>query len=368
MSLLLDSEKLPLGTSPSMKSEVESRQAPGPMALDQWRGLALILVLISHGLYYTDRVHGIGRVGVNLFFFISGILVFRSLSADKSRHGIGLIGAFWRKRLRRLYPALLTYTAAAGAIVFLTQGMANLPPRADIPSFFNAAPYAIGYVINYMAETPYILGHLWSLACEMQFYLLAPLIFLAGGKTFGRSITVFGSILLLLVGLGAAYPILMKGHFDDTKYQFQFAVWPMMLGLVCEYAKRWFLRIPAATARLIIRASLVIFVPSSCLMLFGVGMKSVVVGTGALLVGPCLLAYLFGMRIGGLPGRILAWLGERTYSIYLWQQPFTICAILPSFLHPAGAVVSIGVGAAWFHWFERPFLSSGAKKKPPASA
>src|SRR4051794_30735148 len=68
-------------------------------SLDQWRGLALVLVLISHSLYFTSRVHGIGRVGVNLFFFISGILVFRSLSKDdagakweKARH-------FWERRL-----------------------------------------------------------------------------------------------------------------------------------------------------------------------------------------------------------------------------------------------------------------------------
>ena len=44
-------------------------------ALDQWRGLALVLVLISHGLFFTsrvpgERVPGLGRVGVNLFFFI----------------------------------------------------------------------------------------------------------------------------------------------------------------------------------------------------------------------------------------------------------------------------------------------------------
>jgi peptidoglycan/LPS O-acetylase OafA/YrhL len=38
-----------------------------------------MLVLISHGFYLTDRVHGAGRVGVNLFFFISGLLVYRSL-------------------------------------------------------------------------------------------------------------------------------------------------------------------------------------------------------------------------------------------------------------------------------------------------
>src|ERR1035438_2389048 len=60
------------------------REQAGSIALDQWRGLALVLVLISHGFFFTDRVNGIGRVGVNLFFFISGILVFRSLSRSRA--------------------------------------------------------------------------------------------------------------------------------------------------------------------------------------------------------------------------------------------------------------------------------------------
>ena len=65
------------------------REPAGSIALDQWRGLALVLVLISHGFYFTDRVNGLGRVGVNLFFFISGILVFRSLSRIARGDGLG---------------------------------------------------------------------------------------------------------------------------------------------------------------------------------------------------------------------------------------------------------------------------------------
>ena len=360
MSSPLVTANPPVVASSSVLS-AESRQSPGSMALDQWRGLALLLVLVSHGFFFTNRVHGIGRVGVNLFFFISGILVFRSLMADKARQGIYLAGAFWRKRLRRLYPALIAYVLASAVIVFFTQRLSGLPPESDLPSFLKAVPFSLAYLNNF-TRAPMILGHLWSLACEMQFYLLAPVIFLAAGKGAGRSLFVFGGMLVLLVGLGASYPILMKGHFDEAKYQFQFAVWPMMLGLFCEYAKRWVLRIPAGLVRLLIRWSLVVFVASLVMMLFGVEMKSLVIGTGALLVGPCLLAYLFGMPMGGWLGRFLAWIGERTYSIYLWQQSLTICGFLPTLMHPLGAVFSIFVGAAWFHWFERPFLSSKLKK------
>jgi peptidoglycan/LPS O-acetylase OafA/YrhL len=44
-----------------------------------------VLVLISQGFYFTDRVNGLGRAVVNLFFFISGILVFRSLSRTRAK-------------------------------------------------------------------------------------------------------------------------------------------------------------------------------------------------------------------------------------------------------------------------------------------
>ena len=60
------------------------------VALDQWRGLALVFVLVSHGFYFTERVHGIGRVGVNLFFFISGVLVFRSLAKSRATTPLAL--------------------------------------------------------------------------------------------------------------------------------------------------------------------------------------------------------------------------------------------------------------------------------------
>ncbi|HEX4348836.1 MAG TPA: hypothetical protein VH251_00540, partial [Verrucomicrobiae bacterium] len=62
----------------------------------------------------------------------------------------------------------------------------------------------------------------------------------------------------------------------------------------------------------------------------------------------------------------LRWLGERTYSIYLWQQPLTICNFLPNFLHPVGALVAIAIGAASFRMFEYPFLSVNRQKQENA--
>ena len=328
----------------------------GSIALDQWRGLALVLVLVSHGFYFTDRVNGIGRVGVNLFFFISGILVFRSLSRTRATTAWERSRSFWWRRLRRLYPAIISYALAMLPVVWLLQHRPNLPAGSDIGTYLRALPAALGYGMNYF-EGPMSLGHLWSLACEMQFYLLAPLIYIAGGASERQRLAVFGILLTLLAGLGMAQPFV-----DVGKYHFEFAVWPMMLGFCCEYKRNWFLRIPNRFVTWILWLSVAICGASLCIMLFGMEMKSLVVATGALLLAPCLMAYLFGRPMPGVAGHAMKWMGERTYSIYLWQQPFTLCNFLPNVLHPLGALVSVAVGGVWFHFFERPFLSSSRRK------
>ena len=98
------------------------------------------------------------------------------------------------------------------------------------------------------------------------------------------------------------------------------------------------------------------------LMFLGPKMKMPIIALGALLLAPCLLAYERGWPVPAGAGRALKWLGERTYSIYLWQQPLTICGFLPIVWWPAGAIVAVFLGALWFRWFEQPFLSVSRKQ------
>ncbi len=347
-------------TTPLPESEQDRL---GSIALDQWRGLALVLVLISHGFFFTNRVNGIGRVGVNLFFFISGILVFRSLSRTRAKTNLVRSKSFWWRRLRRLYPAMITYTLAMLGVTWLLQNRPNPLPHSDVMSYVKAMPSAFGYVMNYTTlESPMSLRHLWSLACEMQFYLLAPMIYWLGNISGNKRGLVFGFLLVLLMGLGLAQPLIGRWHPNYWQYDFEFAVWPMMLGFCCEYKRDWFLTIPKLPVALILWFGVAICVASVFIMLFGIEMKLLVVVTGALLLAPCLMAYLFGRPMPGIAGGTMKWLGERTYSIYLWQQPFTICDFLPDFLHPLGALVSVAVGGLWFHFFEEPFLSASRRE------
>ena len=351
------------------------RDKRGSLALDQWRGFALVLVLISHGFFFTDRVGGIGRVGVNLFFFISGILVFRTLSRSKASTDWARARSFWWRRFRRLYPALVAYVALILPSMCWLQHLPNLPVGSSFDECFRDVWMVMFYLINYHggAGAPMPYGHLWSLGCEMQFYLLAPLIYLAAGSSDSRRMPIFGCLLVILVGLGAIEPLVPKilAHFKWNvvtawKYHFEFAVWPMMAGFFCEYRRDWFLRLPLKIVNSIYWLSLVACILSFALMTIGMEMKPLVIMAGAILLVPCQLAYIYGKPLGGWQGGCLRWLGERTYSIYLWQQPFTICNFLPNLLHPAGALASVAVGAVSFRLFEFPFLSVNRQKQERA--
>src|SRR5260221_239406 len=353
------------GNAPDSPVAAKAASLGNSASLDEWRGLALVLVLISHAFFYTGRVHGIGRVGVNLFFFISGILVFRSLSKERGSTRWERGCHFWKRRLVRLYPALVTYVLAFTPLAFLFQHRPGLPPNSDFAHFLSDLPLALFYLVNYFPTSPSV-AHLWSVSCEMQFYLLAPVIFFLGGEMVSRRNRVWGVLLVLLVLSGMSQPFLS----GDNKYHFEFAVWPMMLGFCCEYQKDWLARLTNKWASLLNRICLGMLSASLLLMVAGLGMKKLVIVTGSFVFVPCFLSYLSAKAMPAVISGWLGWIGERTYSIYLWQQPLTICCFFPIVWHPLGALASVSIGGAWFYLFERPFLSSSRRQwvANPASA
>jgi peptidoglycan/LPS O-acetylase OafA/YrhL/lysophospholipase L1-like esterase len=351
-----DLESGSLARAVVLPSSDGDRDYRGTIALDQWRGLAMVMVLISHGFLFTGRSDGIGRVGVNLFFFISGVLVFRTLSRMRASGNWERSRRFWYRRFRRLYPALASYVVAMLGVTWLLQGLPELVPPADAGSYLKFMPVALLCGANYF-DGPVSLGHLWSLACEIQFYSLAPIIYVLGGKAERRRSLVFGIFLVALLGLALAQLWL-----HTPKYQFQSVVWPMMLGFCAEYKRHWFEGLPSRMVTLFSGLGFLAGAVGVGLMVFRPGMKLFTIAAGALLLIPCWLAYLFGRPFAGAFGRGAKWVGERTYSLYLWQQPFTICGYLPGVLHPLGAAASIPVGAVWFNIFERPFLSTSRRQ------
>ena len=346
----------------SEKKDTLRLQSLPDRSLDQWRGLALVLVLLSHGFFLTGRVPGLGRAGVNLFFFISGILVFRSLSRGPQNPTEGA-RYFWIRRSKRLIPAKYFYLLCMAVLLFVPLSAVTPVFRA---SFYDSLPSSFLYYRNYyVSPDPLarenLTGHLWSLACEMQFYLLAPLIFFAGGKSLYSRLAVYGSLLALMLAGGVS--VVGKATYDP--YTFQVAAWPMMLGFCVEHWRSAFPKFAARLGPSLVWVGLASVVVLACSVLTVHGdygfHKKVVILAGTLLVAGCFGCYLRGVAPYGFVGDALHFLGNRTYSIYLWQQPLTIGGLLPPAFHPWGSLLAIPIGAVSFHFLEMPFMSKFKK-------
>ena len=351
-------------------------QSPGDRSLDQWRGVALVFVLISHGFKQTGNVEGVGRVGVNLFFFISGILVFRSLSKGPQELAAGA-KYFWIRRTKRLVPAKWFYLFCMSLLLLVIW----TPPVTDAfrESFFRGLPSSFLYYRNYYVSLVFgndenLAGHLWSLACEMQFYILAPLIFFAGGQSIVRRSVVYAAVLVAMLG-GGMFVIGRNGY---NHYSFQVAAWPMMVGFFAAFLHHTFPKHVARWGKPLFWIGV-----ASCLPLVWAMLsphvdveahKQVVVLAGTFLVAGSFGCYLEGIAPVGFAGNAFHYLGNRTYSIYLWQQPLTIGGLLPTTLalsggalmipvHAIGSLLSIPIGALSFRYLEQPFMSK-YKPKP----
>lgn len=169
-----------------MTTGVSGQRVP---ALDGIRGLAILAVLLGHGLG-----HGAGDklsyFGVLLFFVLSGYLITgRLLSGQTLRR-------FYGNRARRLLPAMLLMLAVTGPI-FVTLGTAWWRP-------LEAAFYVRNITVAHLGsgETPY--KHMWSLALEEQFYLLWPIAFLLWPSRRILAVTTVGLASVALMDLGLA--------------------------------------------------------------------------------------------------------------------------------------------------------------------
>lgn len=154
-----------------------SSSSPYRADIDGLRTIAILLVCAYHfNLLPTGKS---GFIGVDLFFVISGFLITRIIVNEIER-GRFRLRDFYARRVRRLYPALLTTLAlylVAGYFLFLPPLFKELAIET-IASAFYVINLFLWQNVNYFgfqAESKPLL-HMWSLAIEEQFYLFYPLL------------------------------------------------------------------------------------------------------------------------------------------------------------------------------------------------
>jgi peptidoglycan/LPS O-acetylase OafA/YrhL len=156
-------------------------------SIDGLRAIAITAVVLYHlGISWIPG----GFLGVDLFFVISGYVITRLILDSINQSSALDLRAFYAARLRRIYPGFLFMVICT--IIFI----GVWAPEA-IKRFLSDLPYALTGSINWLLVArhqdyfeavgrPPLLQHTWSLAVELQFYLIWPIILLTVLKYFGK--------------------------------------------------------------------------------------------------------------------------------------------------------------------------------------
>ena len=143
------------------------------ISLDILRSIAILQVLLYHFFYRWSDHTGFSVtlfsrqwLGVNLFFILSGYLIYNSMIRSKSR------GLFVKKRFRRIIPAYYLTIAIISVVFFAGQYTVDYSGWNEgnfyQSVFFNALFLPEGVLEGYF----YLDGVFWSLIVEVQFYIL----------------------------------------------------------------------------------------------------------------------------------------------------------------------------------------------------
>jgi len=179
-------------------------------SIDGLRAIAVTAVVLYHlGISWIPG----GFLGVDLFFVISGYVITRLILDSINQSSALDLRSFYAARLRRIYPGFIFMVICT--IIFI----GVWAPEA-IKRFLSDLPYALSGTINWFLVArhqdyfeaigrPPLLQHTWSLAVELQFYLIWPIILLTVLKYFGKKniariallIAIISGVTLFLVSL-----------------------------------------------------------------------------------------------------------------------------------------------------------------------
>lgn len=293
-------------------------------ALDGLRGVSIALVLLSHaGLGHVVP----GGLGVTLFFFISGYIITRLLMREWLEHGRVDIPAFFLRRTFRIYPALLAYLAASTTYVLWAYGTVDVGHLAA--AVVNVYNYYYLFVLDHGAAVnqhhPYTI--VWSLAVEEHFYLLYPALAAAMLRRPARAMALLiaGCAVVLAwrgwlvygVGLEALPP---ERIYKATDTRIDSIAWGVLFALGQDRIATWTSSSQSrwGHAGLCLGGLLMLLTLLIREENFRQGLRYTLQGMALYAMFWSLICRPTALTtwLGSLP---LVWLGQISYSLYLWH-------------------------------------------------
>jgi peptidoglycan/LPS O-acetylase OafA/YrhL len=291
--------------------------------LNGLRCLSIMIVIVGH--FFLGEFSGISSLGVYIFFVISGFLITRLLLAEAKETGEIKVGAFYYRRLLRLFPVLIVYMI----VIVLFARTNEIPtPLVEIASVFL---YFVNYLKSYyeLAGTQHVLpiGILWSLSVEEHFYLIAPL-FIAfvrasPGKVLAFAIAMIVLPLAIRIGYMLHWPEWSNTNriYMASETRFDSIAYGVFLAAICEFRPEGRLR-RAISSPQAMMAGIALLVLSTLIRddffrdTFRYSMRSI----GALLiVAPIVFSPKLGWFQAIANSPPADWVGRLSYSLYIWH-------------------------------------------------
>ena len=245
-------------------------------------------------------------IGVDLFFVISGFVTAQSFAGDQSAPFAMSALAFYRRRVLRLLPLLLITVLIAG-VISTAIGETTWPEAVFAAAFLGNVGQVLGFHTSQSMLSP-----LWSVATEMQFYLLVPYLALLPRKTL-----VVLTAALLVIGLLWVRP------WGSTAWYWRPEAF--VLGHLL-YVERE--RIPHFLAKS--RSAFILSLPLLALAIVGRLLQSNTSGLYIVVVA-VIATSAVALSLKAKPSPRLEWLGRRSYAVYLIHAPILYVAdhVLP---------------------------------------
>lgn len=320
--------------------------------LDGIRAIAVIMVLAYH---LKLALFKSGFLGVTVFFVLSGYLITGILISEVEEEGTIDLKNFWLRRIRRLVPAVMSmavviiFVSTVVNRVIFTKGCKDF--LASVLGFNNW--WQIFNKVSYFeaAGVPSPFTHCWSLAIETQFYLIYPLILLgiyklvkSRGEGRAKRGLLFAGVTLLLALISVILMIVLFDPQQDASrvyYGTDTRAFSLLFGALL--AILWEYRM--VPRRLSASVNMVLGSVSFAVLLvmtIAINGSSNFWYRGGQFVGT-ILTVLVIYAVSGrktllsrlLSHPVLKWIGDRSYSIYLWHYPIIL-------------LISKGIKASWW--------------------